>query len=191
MAAVEEKRQDWSAAIPILFLIGYRGSGKTIVARLLAEKLDWRWIDADIKLEERYGRSIRRIFEEEGEAGFRDKEAAVLQELCSSQGLVVATGGGIVLRPANRERLRAAGRVIWLTADAETLWQRLQGDTTTPERRPHLAGGGLLEIQQLLEVRRPLYQACADITVDTTDCSPEIVACRIRELLKMKDRVSV
>jgi shikimate kinase len=167
-----------------LFLIGYRGSGKTTVARLVAPKLGWRWVDADILLEERYGRSIRVIFEEEGEAGFREKETAILEELCRSRNQVVATGGGIVLRAANRERLRAAGHVIWLTADAETLWQRLKLDAATPERRPRLSGGGLLEIQQLLDLRRPLYQACAHQTVETGDQSPDAVAWLILELLR-------
>jgi shikimate kinase len=187
MTAAEE--DGFGGTLTNLFLIGYRGTGKTTIARLLAAELGWKGIDADIVLEERDGRSIRRIFEEEGEAGFRDKETAVLEQLCQSHHQVVATGGGVVLREANRQRLRAAGRVIWLTADVETLWQRLQADASTSERRPHLAGGGLREIQQLLEVRRPLYQTCADLIVDTTDRSPDAVACRILELLR--DRVSV
>jgi shikimate kinase len=162
-----------------LFLIGYRCTGKTTVAKILAERMGWQWVDADKLLEERYGRSIRLIFAEEGEAGFREKEAAVLEQLCRCRNQIVATGGGVVLAAANRERLRAAGRVVWLTADAQTLWQRLQADTTTRERRPPLAGGGLAEIQQLLELRKPLYQACADWSVDTADVSAEVVASRI------------
>src|SRR6516225_5630423 len=95
-----------------LFLVGYRGTGKTTVARLLAARLGWEWVDADAVLEGRYGRSIRRIFADEGEAGFRDKEAAVLVDLCRGRRQVVATGGGVVLRPENRARLRAAGRLV-------------------------------------------------------------------------------
>ena len=174
-------------AIHNLFLIGYRCTGKTTVARILAERIGWKWVDADKAFEERYGRSIRLIFAEEGEAGFREKEAAVLEQLCGCRNQVVATGGGVVLAAANRDRLRAAGRVIWLTADAQTLWRRLQVDTTTPERRPPLAGGGLVEIQQLLEMRRPLYQACADLSVDTTDVSAEVVARRILDFLRSND----
>jgi shikimate kinase len=184
MAPADEASKKQTANSKNLFLIGYRGTGKTTVARILAERMGWSWIDADGALEERYGRSIRRIFEEEGEAGFREKETAVLDELCRSHNQVIATGGGVILRAANQERLRAAGRVVWLTADAQTLWQRLQADAKTHERRPPLSGGGLVEIEQLLQVRGPLYQGCADFTVDTTNHSPDAVARRIIELLE-------
>jgi shikimate kinase len=172
------------AGIQNLFLIGYRGTGKTSVARILAEKIGWGWLDADALLEERYGRSIRRIFEEDGEAGFREKETAVLEELCRSRNQVIATGGGVVLQEANRQRLRTAGRVVWLTAEPQTLWQRLQDDVTTRERRPPLCGGGLAEIEQLLRARTPLYQRCADFAIDTTAESPETIAGRIVEFLE-------
>ena len=167
---------------PVIFLVGYRCTGKTTVARLLAERLGWGWRDADLELERRHG-SIRQVFAAEGEAGFRDKEAAVLAELCGTPRQVIATGGGVVLRPENRERLRAAGRVVWLTADAETLWRRLQQDAATAERRPNLTVGGLAEVEELLRVRQPLYAACADWAVDTADRPPEEVARRIAEWL--------
>src|SRR6266542_2986856 len=139
-----------------IFLIGYRATGKSTVARLLAARLGWDCVDADEALATRYGRTIRQIFAEEGEAGFRDKEAAVLEELCRRPRLVVATGGGVILREANRLRLRAAGRVVWLTAKAETIWSRLQQDPTTSERRPALTVGVLAEVFVLLSTRQPL-----------------------------------
>jgi shikimate kinase len=145
--------------------------------------LGWAWIDADTVLEERWGRSIRLIFEDEGERGFRAKETAILEELCRSRNQVVATGGGVVLAAANRERLRAAGLVVWLHADAPVLWQRIQSDATTQERRPPLAGGGLAEIQKLFEARKPLYEECADFTVDATERSPDAVADEIVKML--------
>lgn len=163
----------------LLFLIGLRGSGKTTVARLLADKLGWRWADVDTLLEQRHGRSIRSIFAEEGEGSFRDKEAIVLEELCRRQSHVIATGGGVVLREENRQRLRQAGKVIWLSADAATLWRRLQEDVTTAERRPDLTVGGLAEVEGLFRERAAWYAACADWTVDTTVRSPDEVALAI------------
>lgn len=164
----------------IVFLIGYRGSGKTTVAQLLAGKLGWAWCDADAVLEERYGSSIRRIFAEEGEGGFRDKETAVLQDLCQLQEYVIATGGGIVLRPENRIKL-LLGKVVWLKAEPAILWQRLQEDPATLERRPNLAQGGLEEIEKLVQARTPLYAKCADLEVDTGTKNPVEIAETIYE----------
>jgi shikimate kinase len=159
----------------LVFLVGLRGSGKTTVARLLAGRLGWSWLDADEVLEERAGCSIRAVFAAEGEAGFREREARVLAELAQRSRHVIATGGGVVLREDNRALL-GRGRVVWLTADAETLWSRVRGDGTTAERRPALTVGGREEAAELLRVREPLYRACADLVVSTAGRSPEEVA---------------
>jgi len=164
---------------PCLFLIGPRGSGKSTVARLLAHQLGWDWLDADDELEKRYGRSIRAIFEAEGEAGFREKESVILAELCCLRRYVIATGGGVVLRESNRALLRASGRVVWLTADVETLWQRVQTDSGTAERRPPLTVGGRMEMEEILRLREPLYRHCADLIVDTSGRTPAEVAAEI------------
>lgn len=164
-----------SAAIGPLFLIGYRGSGKTTIARLLGRRLGWPWLDADTLLEERAGRTIREIFAVEGEAGFRDREAAVLRELTELRAHVIATGGGVVLRPENRTLLRR-GRVVWLTASPSVLWERMQSDVTTAARRPDLAQGGIAEVEQLLAARTPLYAACAERTLDAAAPPEEIAA---------------
>jgi shikimate kinase len=167
----------------VIFLIGPRGSGKTTVARLLAGRLGWGWVDADDVLEERCGRSVRAVFVAEGEAGFRDREAAVLADLCRLRRHVVATGGGVVLREANRALLRASGRVVYLSADVDTLWQRLQGDASTSERRPPLTGGGWEEVAEVLRLREPLYRGCADLIVTTAGRPPdEVVAEVLRHL---------
>jgi shikimate kinase len=163
----------------LVWLIGYRGTGKTTVGRLLADRLGWGWVDCDVELERRAGRTIRQIFAAEGEAGFRLREAELLEELCGVAGHVVATGGGVVLDPRNRERLRQAGRVVWLTADAATVWQRLQGDAATAERRPTLTVGGLAEVEELLRAREPLYRECAHTVVATAGRSPEEVVAEI------------
>ena len=158
-----------------LFIIGYRGTGKTVVAKLLAQRLSWQSIDADELLQSRQGRTISQIFTEQGEAAFRDMEAALLTELCSLEKHVIATGGGVILRPENRQRIRDAGTVIWLKANAATIWHRLQEDTATANQRPALTVGGLEEIKELLKARAPLYQECANLTVDTAGQTPEDV----------------
>jgi shikimate kinase len=155
-----------------IFLIGPRGSGKSTVARVLAELLGWSWLDADAELERRIGRSIRTLFAEEGEEGFRNREADLIRELVLLSRHVIATGGGVILRPASRELLRSAGRVVWLNADAETLWGRMQGDSSTAERRPVLTVGGRAEVEHILELREPLYRACAHQVLWTAGREP-------------------
>ena len=168
----------------LLFLIGYRGTGKSAVGCLLASRLGWQHLDGDEILEARAGRSIRQIFVEEGEAGFRTREAALLEELCRGEDCVVSTGGGVILSETNRNQLRRAGTVVWLTADAETIWQRLQADAATRERRPNLTTGGADEVRELLQVRESLYRGCADHVVDTAGRSPGEIVSVILELLK-------
>src|SRR5262245_18853299 len=159
-----------------IILIGYRGTGKSAVARLLAEQLGWEAVDADEVLEIRYGRNIRTIFADEGETGFRDKESAILEEICRGNNQVLATGGGAGLRAEHRRRLRSAGWVGWLTASPAITWQRHRGDAGTAQRRPDLSVGGLAEIEELLRQREPLYRECADITIETAGRSPEEIA---------------
>lgn len=159
----------------LLYLIGYRGSGKNTVAQATAGELGWDWRDADAVLEERAGRDIRTLFAEDGETAFRRREHAVLQDLARESRLVVATGGGVVLLEENRPLLRS-GKVVWLRAAPEILHQRLQADAATASRRPDLAQGGLEEIRELLRVRTPLYEAAADLVVDTDRRSPEDIA---------------
>lgn len=165
-----------------IFLIGYRGTGKTSVARALAILLGSPWVDADAVLEERAGKSIRQIFADEGEKHFRDLETAVLEALATFAG-IVATGGGIVLRPANRQLLKQ-GRVIWLTAPADVIWRRIQADATTADRRPNLAQGGMAEIESLLAVREPLYRECADAIVDSARDGAEAIAQVIENIIQ-------
>jgi shikimate kinase len=152
---------------------------------LLAAALDWPWIDMDSLIETRHGTTIRSIFEREGEAGFRAAESAVLQELSRRGHQVIATGGGVVLNAQNRAILRATGRTAWLTADAQTLWQRISTDETTAQRRPKLTVGGPREVEDLLLRREPFYRECADCTVDTAGRSPEEIAALVRAQLKL------
>lgn len=162
-----------------LYLIGYRGVGKSTLAALLAGRLGRTWIDADVELERRAGRTIAEIFASQGEQAFRDLESLVLAELSQRDGLVVALGGGVVLREENRRAL-AGGKVVWLTADPETIHRRLAADHTTADRRPSLTSlDGLDEIRELLAQREPLYRQCADLVVDAQSATPEQIAERI------------
>jgi shikimate kinase len=158
-------------------LIGFRGTGKSTVARLLAQRLGWSWVDADALLEEQAGRTIREIFEAEGEVGFRDRESALIRQLSERDQTVIAAGGGAVLRAENRLALKNAGPTVWLVAPPEVIEQRLAADATTAQRRPPLTSrGGQDEIRQLLAEREPLYRACADLIVDTSDRTPHETA---------------
>ena len=171
-----------------LFLIGYRGSGKTTVAAALAERLGWRWLDADAELERRAGKSIKQIFADGGEIAFRDLESIVLADLTALDRHVIALGGGVVLREQNRSLLRGRGKVVWLTAAPETLLARIRSDPTTAARRPDLtAQGGLEEIRSLLAQRTPLYSACADLTIAADRLGPDEIATEILTALSLQD----
>lgn len=163
-----------------IFLIGYRATGKSTVARLLAARLGWNWLDTDTVLEEQAGRTIRQLFAEEGEAGFRARESALLQELSRRERHIIATGGGVILEERNRECLRTSGWTVWLTADIDTICARLQSDSATADHRPALTVGGRAEVEELLGIRHPLYAGVANLIVDTMDKSPEEV---VREIL--------
>ena len=140
------------------------GAGKTTVARLLAGRLKRQFIDADLELEARCGVKVPVIFEIEGEAGFRNREAAVLEDLTARPAIVLATGGGAVLRPDNRQRLMARGLVIYLRAQPRDLYMRTRHD----KGRPLLATADPLKrLEELFEQRDPLYREVADLVVDT------------------------
>ena len=158
-----------------IVLIGYRGTGTSTTGRLLADRLGWAFLDADAELEARAGRTIADIFRTEGEPGFRDRESAILTELITLPNHVLATGGGVILRPGNRELLKSSGFVAWLQAPADVIQRRIEADPTTAARRPNLVGGGLAEIVELLAVREPLYREVADAAFDAT-ASPDELA---------------
>jgi shikimate kinase len=160
-----------------LTLIGYRATGKTTLARLLAQRLGWDWIDADVEIERRAGKSIARIFAEQGEPAFRDLEAEAIADLCRRDRLVLAAGGGAPLRPESRRAMRDDGKVVWLMAQPQTILARMSGDATTTTRRPDLTDKGPLEeIIHLLAVRTPIYQEVAHLAVDTEGKTPDELA---------------
>ena len=147
-----------------LFLVGLMGAGKTTLGRQLARRLDKPFVDADHELEARLGVPIPTIFELEGEAGFRDREQAVIDELCRRDGIVLATGGGVVMRPQSRVRLRESGTVLYLHAAPETLWQRLRNSRHRPMLQAADPRNRLVELYQL---RDPLYREVANHVVES------------------------
>ncbi|OCA91100.1 hypothetical protein A8F94_04365 [Bacillus sp. FJAT-27225] len=162
-----------------IFLIGFMGSGKSTVGKILAEKLGIRFVDMDEEIERTARKSISAIFQEEGEESFRDLETALLTSFPGSE-LVVATGGGAVLREVNRGLLKQSGLVIYLKASAEEISKRLVEDET----RPLLKGDKKKEIAKRLNNRLPLYTAISDLTVMTDEKSPETIAEEIAARLK-------
>jgi shikimate kinase len=169
-------------------LIGYRGTGKTTVAQQLALRLGWDWVDADVEIELRAGKSIASIFADDGEQTFRDLESQVLAATIGRARIVLAAGGGVVLRDDNRRLLGTAGKVVWLQADVATILARVAGDQTTAGRRPQLTtAGGESEVRQLLAQRTPLYHELADLEIDTEGRTPaEIVEEIVEEMIKDK-----
>lgn len=165
-------------------LIGYRGTGKTTVAQLLATRLDYDWVDVDIEVELQAGKSIAKIFDESGEEAFRDLEAEVVARLCGQERTVVALGGGAILREESRKCLARCPWVVWLKASSEAIEKRLLGDPTTSARRPNLTNhGGRTEIDELLRRREPFYRTCATLEVDTEDRTPAEIADEIFEAI--------
>ena len=163
-----------------LTLIGYRGTGKTTVARLVALEKGWEWVDMDVEIELRAGKSIAAIFADEGETAFRDLESRVLGDLVARDRLVIASGGGVVLREENRRAMKRCGKVIWLKALPGNILNRVAGDQSTSQRRPQLTtSGGLAEVVQLLERRTPLYSQCADLAIQTDEMQPNEIAAEI------------
>lgn len=156
-----------------IFLVGLMGVGKSTIGRHLAEILQRPFFDLDQEIERRTGAGIPLIFEIEGEAGFRRRESALLDELSAGSNIVLATGGGAVLSPENRAHLRDRGHVVYLEADIDTLVERTRRD----RHRPLLQGvDPRSKLEELLRVREPLYREVAHFTVRTGQRSPSQVA---------------
>lgn len=171
-----------------LTLIGYRATGKTTLARLLAERLGWNWIDADVEIERVAQKTIAEIFAEDGEPVFRDIEARVIADLTGRSNLVIAAGGGAPLREQSRMVMRKGGPVVWLQASAETIHARMTGDATTATRRPSLTERGPLdEIVHVMSAREPIYRETAHLEIDTDGKSLESLVEAILQQVDLSD----
>ncbi|MES2015174.1 MAG: bifunctional shikimate kinase/3-dehydroquinate synthase AroKB [Pseudomonadota bacterium] len=147
-----------------VFLVGLMGAGKTTIGRILARKLGKRFIDSDHEIEARTGASIPWIFEIEGEASFRRREAEVIRDLTAQSGIVLATGGGAVLDPANRAYLQQRGRVIYLRANVSSIMLRTSHDKNRPLLQ---TADPRRKLEELTAQREPLYREIADLVIDT------------------------
>jgi len=147
-----------------IFLVGMMGAGKTTIGRALARELGWQFIDLDHELEARCGVRVSLIFDIEGEQGFRKRESALLDECTRRTGIVLATGGGAVLAPENRQHLSERGVVVYLRASADELFRRVERDRNRPLLQ---TDNPRQRLQELLAQREPLYQEVASVIFDT------------------------
>ena len=167
-------------AVGNIFFVGLMGAGKTTIGRLLAKHLEKTFYDTDHEIERRTGVNIPLIFEVEGELGFRKREKTVIDELSQLQNIILATGGGAVLIPENRETLKKNGAVIYLRANVHELWLRTRND----KNRPLLQGtDSRAKLEQLFAERDPLYREVATIVMDTGGQPVNAIVHHIEELL--------
>ncbi len=172
------------AAANAIFLIGPMGSGKSTVGASLAQRLGLDFRDSDDRVEGLTGATIPSLFETLGEAGFRDREETALEELTQAGPMILATGGGAVLRPANRGRLSERGTVIYLTASVATQLERTRGSDRPLLRTDDPAA----RLATLLAERDPLYRATAHHVVDTDDAATESIVETIIERTERSHR---
>ncbi len=182
--AIPANSEQADLAIPgNIFLIGMMGAGKTSVGRVLAKRLNKVFYDSDHVIEERTGVKIPVIFEIEGEPGFRHRESAVLDELTALDDVVLATGGGAVLAQENRDRLRTRGTVVYLRASVKDLLNRTRHDKNRPLLQ---TADPRARLNELYEMRDPLYREVAHVTIDTGSQSLTTLVNRLHQVLESR-----
>ena len=159
-----------------IYLIGLMGAGKTTIGRLLAKSLRMPFYDSDKAIEESTGVDIPTIFEFEGEQGFRDREQRMIQQLTEIKGIVLATGGGAVLREDNRTLLKKNGFIVYLKCSIDRILERTRRDTQRPLLNTE---NPRAKIETLYAQREPLYLACSDYQIDTGSMPSKIIATHI------------
>jgi shikimate kinase len=166
-----------------IVLIGYRGTGKSVVGEILGRNLGMKYVEVDKKIIETAGMSIPEIVEKYGWSGFRDLESKVVQQLSRYDHLIIDTGGGVIERPENVPSLKVNSYIFWLKASVDTIVARIQSDT----HRPSLTAGKTFieEIGEILNQRLPKYKMAAQFEIDTDHLTPEQVANTIMEMLSI------
>jgi shikimate kinase len=169
-----------------IMLIGYRGSGKTTVGRMLADRLGYGFFDNDDQITKTAGQTIKEIFEKHGQEHFRQLETRALAHIAGLDKHVISLGGGVILREVNRHRITGGGHhVIYLHADPEELFRRIRSDPATAANRPNLTSlvGGLDEIRSVLAEREPIYRQVMTLELDVTKLSTQQVVAAIVKML--------
>ncbi len=163
-----------------IVLIGYRGTGKSVVGKLVADRLGMKCIAMDERIIEKAGMSIPDIVERHGWPTFRDMESEVARELAELDNIVIDAGGGVIERPENIDVLQTNSRIIWLKASVDTIVSRIQGDS----ERPSLTGGKSFtdEVAEVLARRTRKYENAAQYAIDTDELTPDQVADRVIEI---------
>jgi shikimate kinase len=168
-----------------VILVGMMGAGKTTVGRLLADRLQWGYLDSDAQVMASTGSSVPELFAERGEEAFRAEESRVLAEALSSpEPVVVSAAAGVVLLPGNRDLLQRSGVVVWLRADPRVLARRVGKG----EGRPLLGDQPAARLADLYEVRKPLYESVAQVTIDVDGLTPDQVIDRLLAEPVLADR---
>lgn len=165
-----------------LFLIGLMGAGKTTVGKILAKRLHWPFYDSDHEIEARTGVKIPTIFEIEGESGFRNREVETIAELVEVPHIVLATGGGAVLRQENRDALKRNGTIIYLRANVDDLYERTKHDRNRPLLQ---TDNPKAKLQALFEQRDPIYRELADVVIDTSRQSVNSLVSQLERKLQV------
>jgi len=166
-----------------IILVGLMGAGKSTIGRSLAKLLNKDFYDSDRVIEERTGVDIATIFEIEGEQGFRDREELVIAELCDKENIILATGGGCVLREANRSNMKKRGHVVYLRTNAALLYSRIRFDKSRPLMQTE---SPLDTLKKLLENREPFYMEVADTVMMTGKQKVSVIVKRVEQALKEK-----
>ena len=164
----------------LLFITGYRGSGKSTVAPLIAELVDGDWVDTDDLVELSAEKSISQIFAEDGEAEFRRMEHDAIKSVAGPTNdgspLIVSLGGGAITFENNRDAI-GCSKVVYLRGSVDTLWQRINADPVSGDQRPNLTDeGGRAEVQQVLDARHEVYESNSDFQIDIDERSPTDIA---------------